>query len=87
MRRSSEGSGSSINALSAAATSPKLCGGTFVLRPTAIPEDPLTSRFGTLEGMTTGSCLCPSKLSATSTVSFSMSARICWEILANFASV
>ena len=58
-----------------------------MLRPTAIPEDPLIRRFGTFDGMTIGSVLCPSKFSATSTVSFSMSARIWPEIAESFASV
>ena len=47
IKTSTDGSGSSIRALRAAATSLRLWGGTFVLRPTAIPEDPLTRRFGT----------------------------------------
>ena len=59
----------------------------MVLKPTAIPEDPLIRRFGTLEGKTTGSCLCPSKFSATLTVSFPISARICSEIAESLASV
>ena len=36
-------------------TSVKLCGGIFVAMPTAIPEEPLTNKFGILVGRTTGS--------------------------------
>jgi hypothetical protein len=32
-----------------------LCGGTFVAMPTAMPADPLTSRFGNGVGNTVGS--------------------------------
>ena len=42
------------------ATSPRLCGGMFVAIPTAIPADPLTSRFGNRAGSTSGSCERPS---------------------------
>ncbi len=35
-------------------TSVRLCGGIFVAIPTAIPEEPFTSRFGILVGMTSG---------------------------------
>ena len=48
----------------------------FVAMPTAIPEPPLTSRFGKRAGSTTGSCLEPSKLGTKSTVSWSMSRNI-----------
>ena len=51
-----EVSGSSISATTASTTSPRLCGGTFVAMPTAIPCDPLTSRFGNRAGSTSGSC-------------------------------
>ena len=37
-------------------TSRRLCGGIFVAIPTAIPEEPLTKRFGILDGNTDGSC-------------------------------
>ena len=47
----------------------------LVAIPTAIPELPLMSRFGTFEGRTVGSCSRPSKLSAKATVSLSMSSR------------
>ncbi len=36
-------------------TSPRLCGGMFVAIPTAIPAEPLTSRFGNRAGSTVGS--------------------------------
>ena len=36
-------------------TSPRLCGGMFVAIPTAIPDEPLTSRFGNRDGSTSGS--------------------------------
>ncbi len=31
-----------------------LCGGMFVVIPTAIPDDPLINRFGILVGITSG---------------------------------
>ena len=37
-------------------TSVRLCGGKFVAMPTAMPLLPLTSRFGTRVGRTSGSC-------------------------------
>ena len=36
-------------------TSLRLCGGMFVAIPTAIPDAPLTSRFGNCAGRTSGS--------------------------------
>ena len=36
-------------------TSRRLCGGMFVAMPTAMPDDPLTSRFGMPAGRTVGS--------------------------------
>ncbi|MCG0900125.1 hypothetical protein IMAU10572_02633 [Lactiplantibacillus plantarum] len=36
-------------------TSAKLCGGMFVVIPTAIPVAPLTSKFGKRAGKTAGS--------------------------------
>jgi hypothetical protein len=76
--RSSPGviSGLSISAIAAATTSRRLCGGMFVAMPTAMPELPLTSRFGTPAGMTVGSWSRSSKLGAKSTVFLSMSASI-----------
>ena len=47
-------SGLSTNAKQALTTSVRLCGGMLVAIPTAIPEDPLTSKLGILEGKTTG---------------------------------
>ena len=42
------------------ATSRRLCVGMFVAMPTAMPVEPLTSRFGKRAGRTTGSCSLPS---------------------------
>ena len=39
----------------------RLCGGMFVAMPTAIPDEPLISRFGTRAGSTSGSCVLSSK--------------------------
>ena len=47
----------------------------FVAMPTAIPEEPLTSRFGSAEGRTVGSRSRSSKFGAWSTVFLSMSPR------------
>ena len=49
-------SGSSINARQPSITSRRLCGGMFVAMPTAIPDEPFTSRFGTRFGNTSGIC-------------------------------
>ncbi len=46
--------------MAASITSPMLWGGTLVAMPTAMPCDPLTSRFGNREGRTTGSDAEPS---------------------------
>ncbi len=43
-----------------AATSRRLCGGMLVAMPTAMPLEPLTSRFGILLGKMSGSWLRPS---------------------------
>ena len=48
-------SGLSIMAMIPSMTSPRLWGGIFVAIPTAIPEDPFTSRLGIFEGRTAGS--------------------------------
>jgi hypothetical protein len=74
MSSSIETSGSSITRTSPSTTSPRLWGGMLVAMPTAIPEEPLTSRFGTLVGSTTGSWSDSSKFGVKSTVSLSMSA-------------
>ena len=42
------------------ATSRRLCGGMLVAMPTAMPDEPLTSRFGNRDGRTVGSCVRPS---------------------------
>ena len=47
-------SGLSSSAAQASMTSDRLCGGMLVAMPTAIPELPLTSRFGTRVGSTSG---------------------------------
>ena len=52
--------GLSMYATTASVTSRRLCGGMFVAMPTAMPDEPLTSRFGNRAGRTTGSCLLPS---------------------------
>jgi len=52
--------GLSIIIRQASITSPRLCGGMFVAMPTAIPEEPLTRRFGYFAGSTAGSLSEPS---------------------------
>ena len=42
-------------------TSPRLCGGMLVAMPTAMPVEPLTSRFGNGAGNTVGSVVVSSK--------------------------
>ena len=44
----------------ASTTSQRLCGGMLVAMPTAMPEEPLTSRFGNFAGSTVGSTSEPS---------------------------
>ena len=51
---STSSSGSSISATTASIVSPRWCGGMFVAMPTAIPVEPLTSRFGKRDGSTDG---------------------------------
>ena len=46
---------SSMNATAASIVSRRLCGGMFVAIPTAIPDEPFTSRFGKRAGRTCGS--------------------------------
>ena len=53
-----------------------LCGGMLVAMPTAMPVDPLTSRFGNGVGSTVGSSFVSSKVGRKSTVSLSRSAII-----------
>ena len=67
-------SGSSISAVSASTSSPRLCGGMLVAIPTAMPVAPFIRRLGTRLGRTTGSCSDWSKLGTNATVSLSMSA-------------
>ena len=80
-------SGFSITLMSPSTTSRRLWGGTLVAMPTAMPEEPLTSRFGTLVGRTIGSWSDSSKFGEKSTVSLSMSASSSWAILARRVSV
>ncbi len=69
------------------ATSRRLCGGMFVAMPTAMPAEPLTSRFGSNDGSTVGSWRRSSKFGTKSTVFFSMSASIAIARRVSFASV
>ena len=48
-------SGCSMAQTTQSMTSPRLCGGMLVAMPTAIPDEPLTSRFGNGAGRTVGS--------------------------------
>ena len=65
----------------------RLWGGMLVAIPTAIPDVPLTRRFGYLEGSTTGSFSVSSKFGTKSTVSLLISFIISMEILLKRASV
>ena len=87
MRSSTVASGLSISMMSPSTTSVRLCGGMLVAMPTAMPDEPLTRRFGTRVGSTVGSRSDSSKFGMKSTVSLSMSARSSWAILASRASV
>jgi hypothetical protein len=53
-------SGLSSSAMQALMISDRLCGGMLVAMPTAIPDEPLTSRLGTRVGKTVGICSVPS---------------------------
>lgn len=55
MSSSSVESGFAMRCFAAATTSPRLCVAMFVAMPTAMPEPPLTSRFGMADGSTVGS--------------------------------
>ena len=44
-----------MKATTASIVSRRLCGGMFVAMPTAMPDEPLTSRFGKRAGRTAGS--------------------------------
>ena len=48
-------SGFSSSSRQASISSPTLCGGIEVAMPTAMPDEPLASRFGKPAGRTTGS--------------------------------
>ena len=53
-------SGFAKRALSPFIISVGLCGGIFVAIPTAIPDEPFISKFGTRVGITSGSFVVPS---------------------------
>ncbi len=55
IRSSTFVSGLSISCTTASIVSPRWWGGMFVAMPTAMPEEPLTRRFGKREGRTDGS--------------------------------
>ena len=55
IRSSTFASGLSISVTIASIVSPRWCGGMFVAMPTAMPAEPLTSRFGKRAGRTSGS--------------------------------
>ena len=57
---SSRAFGALIRCRQAPTSSSMLCGGMLVAIPTAIPDEPLASRFGNAAGSTTGSCSEPS---------------------------
>ena len=50
----------------------------LVAMPTAMPEQPFSSRKGSWAGRTVGSCWDPSKFGAKSTVSSPISSSIAW---------
>ena len=87
MRSASVASGFSNTHTQAFMTSLRLCGGMFVAMPTAIPDEPFTSRFGKRDGSTLGSLRVSSKFGSQSTVSLSMSRSISLDILESLASV
>ena len=87
MRSLSVASGFSSTHTQALMTSVRLCGGIFVAMPTAMPELPLTSRFGKRHGSTRGSRRVSSKFGSQSTVSLSISRSISLAIFDRRASV
>ena len=87
IRSARSASGLSSTQTAASMTSRRLWGGMLVAMPTALPEEPFTSRLGNRAGSTRGSLRLSSKLGSQSTVSFSMSASISPAILAMRASV
>ena len=68
-------------------TSFRLCVGTFVAIPTAMPLAPFTRKFGMRVGMTVGSLSVSSKLFIMSTVSLSISCIMASPRGLSFASV
>ena len=60
MSWASVASGCLMISIVASTTSERLCGGMLVAMPTAMPEEPLTSRFGNFAGSTVGSTSDPS---------------------------
>ena len=76
IRSDSSASGLSSTQIVALITSRRLWGGILVAMPTAMPEEPLTSRLGNREGSTRGSFRLSSKFGSQSTVSFSISRSI-----------
>ena len=60
INESSDAPGFLIRCRAAAMTSPRLCGAMLVAIPTAIPDAPLTSRFGRPAGSTSGWVSLPS---------------------------
>ncbi len=68
-------SGLWMSRIVAVSTSERLCGGMFVAMPTAMPPEPLTSRFGNFAGNTVGSRFDSSYVGMKSTVSLLMSSR------------
>ena len=55
IRSSVVASGLFIISMVASIVSPRLCGGMLVAMPTAMPDEPFTSRLGNRAGSTTGS--------------------------------
>ena len=80
-------SGLSMRSSTALATSRRLCGGMLVAMPTAMPDEPFTSRFGIFAGRTVGSWSRSSKLAWKSTVFLSMSSSIAVAMRVRRASV
>ena len=76
-----------MSATAASMTSPRLCGGILVAIPTAMPSEPLTSRFGYRAGSTSGWRWLSSKFGTKFTVSELMSLSISVAIRVRRASV
>ena len=60
MRSSTVACGLSSRAVRASQSSPRLCVGMLVAIPTAMPDEPLSRRFGTFVGRMAGSSRLPS---------------------------